>query len=132
MSTAVKVTQEVSKNLDVGDIVQVDLQPVKGSETDKRRPCIVVSVKQMNAVSRTVTVIPVSHGTGPIMRICPTISTAQNDANIDGNIVVPQMLALDLVARSAHVIGKITDPELILHTQRVIAATLGIGASTFE
>jgi mRNA interferase MazF len=41
-----------------GDVVWVDLDPARGSEADKRRPCIVVSNDANNRAAATLTVVP--------------------------------------------------------------------------
>jgi len=43
-----------------GSVVWVALDPVRGAEVPKTRPCIIVSRDVANQVSRTVTVIPLS------------------------------------------------------------------------
>ena len=43
-----------------GSVVWVALDPAKGAEIPKTRPCAVVSRKIANEVSRTVTVVPLS------------------------------------------------------------------------
>lgn len=43
-----------------GDIYEVNLDPVVGSETGKRRPALVVSNDINNEFSQTVTVLPIS------------------------------------------------------------------------
>ena len=54
-----------------GDVVWVDLDPVRGSEADKRRPAIVVSNDGANRTAQTlgrgvVTVVPVTSQTGRV------------------------------------------------------------------
>lgn len=56
-----------------GDIVAVDLEPVRGAETDKRRPAVVVSNDLANLTSArlgrgVITVVPV---TSSVTRIFP-------------------------------------------------------------
>ncbi len=43
-----------------GDIYEVDLDPVVGSETGKRRPALIVSNDVNNQHSETVTVLPIT------------------------------------------------------------------------
>ncbi|MBI2305565.1 MAG: type II toxin-antitoxin system PemK/MazF family toxin [Chloroflexi bacterium] len=43
-----------------GDIYEVNLDPVVGSETGKRRPALVVSNDINNELSQTVTVLPIT------------------------------------------------------------------------
>lgn len=46
-----------------GDVYWVDLNPTKGSEINKVRPCVVVSASPINKVRRTVVVVPLSTST---------------------------------------------------------------------
>lgn len=41
-----------------GDVLWVDLDPVRGSEANKRRPCVVVSNDAANRAAATLTVVP--------------------------------------------------------------------------
>ena len=42
------------------DIYWVDLDPTKGSEIHKTRPCIIVSPDEMNEVLKTIIVVPLT------------------------------------------------------------------------
>jgi mRNA interferase MazF len=42
------------------DVYWVDLDPTKGSEIQKIRPCIVVSPDEMNEVLRTIMIVPLT------------------------------------------------------------------------
>jgi len=43
-----------------GDVYWVDLNPTKGSEINKLRPCVIVSATPINRARRTVVVVPLS------------------------------------------------------------------------
>ncbi|MCF1684334.1 type II toxin-antitoxin system PemK/MazF family toxin [Tetragenococcus halophilus] len=43
-----------------GDILWVDLNPAKGTETKKKRPCLIVSNDQYNQYFNTIIVVPIS------------------------------------------------------------------------
>lgn len=43
-----------------GNVYWVDLNPTKGSEINKLRPCVVVSASPINRARRTVVVVPLS------------------------------------------------------------------------
>lgn len=43
-----------------GDILWIDLNPAKGTETKKKRPCLVVSNAHYNQYFNTVIVVPIS------------------------------------------------------------------------
>ena len=47
-----------------GSLVWVSLDPARGAEVPKTRPCVVVSRTEANDVSSTVTVVPLSSVTG--------------------------------------------------------------------
>ena len=42
------------------DVYWTDLNPTKGSEINKVRPCVVISPPEMNAYLRTVIIVPVT------------------------------------------------------------------------
>jgi mRNA interferase MazF len=48
-----------------GDIYWVNLDPTKGAEIKKRRPCVIVSATPINKARRTVIVVPFSTSTTP-------------------------------------------------------------------
>lgn len=48
-----------------GAVYWVDLDPTRGSETRKTRPCVVVSPDELNAHLRTVIVAPITSGGRP-------------------------------------------------------------------
>ncbi len=47
-----------------GSVVWVALDPARGAEVPKTRPCVVVSRSEANEISWTVTVVPLSSVTG--------------------------------------------------------------------
>lgn len=44
-----------------GDVFWVALDPVRGSEIAKTRPCVVLSVNEINRLRRTVVVVPLTN-----------------------------------------------------------------------
>ncbi|HSW93244.1 MAG TPA: type II toxin-antitoxin system PemK/MazF family toxin [Gammaproteobacteria bacterium] len=48
-----------------GDVYWVDLNPAKGSEINKKRPCVIVSATPINRARNTVIVIPLSTAAKP-------------------------------------------------------------------
>ncbi|MCX7239390.1 MAG: type II toxin-antitoxin system PemK/MazF family toxin [Burkholderiales bacterium] len=48
------------KSIGRGEIHWVNLDPARGSEMAKRRPCVVLSVKEINDHRRTVVVLPLT------------------------------------------------------------------------
>ena len=53
------------KTISRGDVFWVTLDPVQGSEMAKTRPCVVVSLTELNAVRRTVVIVPLTSTTAP-------------------------------------------------------------------
>jgi mRNA interferase MazF len=47
-----------------GSLVWVSLDPTRGAEVPKTRPCIIVSRTEANDISSTVTIVPLSSVTG--------------------------------------------------------------------
>lgn len=46
-----------------GDVYWVDLNPTKGSEINKQRPCVIVGATPINRARNTVIVVPLSTAT---------------------------------------------------------------------
>ncbi|SER84271.1 mRNA interferase MazF [Azotobacter beijerinckii] len=120
------ITEPVRKRLKPGDLIRIALDPTVGSETQKTRPCIVMTEQALNAVSRTIIVVPLSTGGGPIMRLFPVLDPTQNDCGMQGSAVLTQMRALDPVARQGQLLGRITDPAFLEAVRVNLAAALGI------
>lgn len=51
---------KIVRRLRRGEIYWVELDPVKGSEIQKTRPCLIISNDEQNEVSRRVMVIPLT------------------------------------------------------------------------
>lgn len=131
MSTK-KIGANERAQLQPGDIVVAPLDPVMGSETAKRRPLIVVSVQAINERSRTVIVVPLTTGNGPIMRLFPHLDAGQTDCGIYGTAAITQMTSLDLPARGAELVGSVIDPDFMDDLKLRIAAILGITLDTLD
>lgn len=132
MSMSQKITTAVREQLEPGDLIKVNLSPVAGSETANYRPCMVISEQAFNALSRTVMVVPITHGSGNIMRLFPVLGASQNDAQIDGTLVLTQVNSLDLVERGARLVGKVTDPDVLKQVKLRLAAIQGITVSLLD
>jgi mRNA interferase MazF len=46
--------------MDRGDIYWIDLEPTKGAEIKKLRPCVIISATPVNKARHTVVVVPLS------------------------------------------------------------------------
>jgi mRNA interferase MazF len=73
-----------------GDIFLVALNPTRGSEIRKTRPCVVVSPDELNAHLRTVIVAPLTTGGHPY----PFRVRCRFDGK-DGHVAADQLRAID-------------------------------------
>jgi mRNA interferase MazF len=76
-------------NLLRGEVWWVDLNPTRGSEINKKRPCVIVSVDTLNQRRRTVVVIPLS--TSPVAH--PPLTVAVSAGGRAAVAVIDQIRA---------------------------------------
>lgn len=89
-----------------GDIVLVDLEPVRGSEADKRRPCVVVSNDGANERATqlgrgTVTVVPLTTNTRHVHPFQVVLAAASTGLRADSKAQAEQVrsLAVERIGR---------------------------------
>jgi mRNA interferase MazF len=90
-----------------GDIYLVSLNPTRGSEIMKTRPCVVVSPDELNAHLRTFIVAPLTTGGHPY-----PFRVRCHFENKDGHVVIDQLRAVDrdrLIKR----LGVLADDTLV-------------------
>jgi len=78
------------------DIYWVDLNPTKGAEARKKRPCVIVQSSLVNKNSRTVIIAPLlpDHKNWPfVVNIKPSKT---NNLDKDRNLNLKQMRAVDV------------------------------------
>jgi mRNA interferase MazF len=56
----------MSNTIKRGSVYWTALDPVRGSEIAKTRPCVVVSAEEINAVRRTVVIVPFTTTPSPV------------------------------------------------------------------
>ena len=78
-----------------GEIWWVDLQPVVGHETDKKRPCLILQNDIGNQNGTTTIVAPLLPGTKTYPFVVNVIPTSQNGLKGDRYINLSQMRAVD-------------------------------------
>ena len=89
-----------------GDVFLVQLDPSRGGEIRKRRPCVVVSPDDLNAHLRTVIVAPmIKGGHGYPFRIPCTFD------GTEGFVVIDQLRAVD-VERFTKRLGRVSPTTL--------------------
>lgn len=95
--------------LQQGDILWIDLNPAKGSEIKKKRPCIIISNQNYNHFFNTSLVLPISssdkYRSNPKYTESPFFETIDL-TNTHGTILLQHLRAVNVLARSD---GKVVD-----------------------
>lgn len=106
-----------------GDILWIDLDPAKGSEIKKMRPCVVISNNNYNYFFNTALVLPISssekYRNNPKYADSPFFEPISL-ANIHGTILLQHLRAVNVSARSnGDVIDKLTIDKINSITERL-------------
>jgi mRNA interferase MazF len=80
----------VSRTVDRGGVYLVELDPTRGSEIRKTRPCVVVSPDELNHHLRTVIVAPMTTGGQPYLWRVPC-----RFRNRAGAVAIDQLRTVD-------------------------------------
>ncbi len=80
-----------------GSVVWVTLDPARGAEVPKTRPCVVVSRTEANEISWTVTVVPLSsvRGSRQDRLIQPILSLKETRLTKDSRALCDQVRTID-------------------------------------
>lgn len=94
-----------------GSVYWVNLNPTKGSEINKKRPCVIVSATPINRARNTVIVVPLSTAARPrppivisveclgkhVVAVCDQIRTVDKTRLVEsaGNLSAKDMDSLD-------------------------------------
>jgi mRNA interferase MazF len=90
-----------------GEIYWVDLNPTKGAEINKLRPCVIVTVTPINRARRTVVVVPLS--TSVTAR--PPLVVSVPSAGDISTVVCDQIRAVDK-SRLTRKSGQLSDSDM--------------------
>lgn len=111
-----------------GEIWLVDLEPVLGSEADKRRPAVIVSNDRANAaavrsVRGVVTVVPVTSNTARVFPFQTLMPAAATSLRVDSKAQAEQVRSI-AVRRLGALVGRVPadvlsdlDEALRIHLQ---------------
>lgn len=111
-----------------GDICLVDLEPVRGSEANKRRPAVVVSNDRANSVAArlgrgVLTVVPVTSNVAQVHPFQVELPASGTGLRVDSKAQAEQVRAVS-VDRLGPVVGRVPaalmvrlDDALRLHLQ---------------
>lgn len=99
-----------------GEVWQVDLEPVRGSEADKQRPAVLVSNDRANTVAArlgrgVVTVIPVTSNTARIFPFQVLLAAKSSGLNVASKAQAEQVRSV-AVQRLSHRLGRVSAGEL--------------------
>jgi mRNA interferase MazF len=108
-----------------GSLVWVSLDPARGAEVPKTRPCVIVSRTEANDVSSTVTIVPLSSVKGRAMDrlVQPLLSAKETHLPKVSRALCDQVRTIDkrrireiLGVLGQELVGRI-DRGLILHLE---------------
>jgi mRNA interferase MazF len=108
-----------------GSLVWVSLDPARGTEVPKTRPCVVVSRSEANDISSTVTVVPLSSVQGRVAErlVQPLLAAKETQLPKDSRALCDQIRTIDkrrirtsIGVLSSEPLSKI-DRGLILHLE---------------
>jgi mRNA interferase MazF len=94
--------------LDAGDLVWVELDPVRGREQSGRRPAIVITPAAYHRVSSLALVCPITTNPGA----WPFKVPLPDDLGIKGAVLVDQVRAVDRAQRVVRRAGRVPDETL--------------------
>ena len=95
-------------DLDAGDLVWVELDPVRGREQSGRRPAVVITPAAYHEVSGLAVVCPITANPGP----WPFKVPLPDALEIKGAVLVDQVRAVDRVQRIFGRAGRVPDETL--------------------
>lgn len=90
-----------------GDVYWVDLNPTKGSEINKLRPCVVVGATPINQARHTVLVIPLSTSA----KARPPLTISVSCLNAQVTAVCDQLRAVDK-SRFKKQVGSLSEKDM--------------------
>jgi len=99
-----------------GEVWQVELDPVRGSEANKQRPAVVVSNDRANATATrlgrgVVTVIPITSNTARVFPFQVLLSSEASGLAVDSKAHAEQVRSV-AVQRLLHRVGRVSPTEL--------------------
>ena len=114
------------RRCEAGDLVLVDLDPVRGTEQDGKRPAIVISSSGMHEFSRRALICPITRNRQP----WPTKVMLPDGLNVNGAVLVDQLRSIDRKERILRHLGRA--PDHVLREVHVrLAALLSVGDQGF-
>ncbi|WP_375453522.1 type II toxin-antitoxin system PemK/MazF family toxin [uncultured Methylobacterium sp.] len=91
-----------------GELLLVDLEPVRGTEQNGRRPALVISEDDMHLLARRVIICPITRNRDP----WPTKVFLPPGLAAEGAVLVDQVRSIDRDARTLRSLGFVPDGVL--------------------
>lgn len=108
-----------------GDIVLVDLEPVKGSEQGKKRPCLIIQNDVGNKYSPTTIVAPLTRSYDKIYPINVEVKSRDSGLEKDSVVLLNQIVTVDIEERILEKLGQLLG-EKMRKVDRAIKKSLGL------
>ena len=112
------MTTPVERRTRPGELVLVDLEPVRGTEQNGRRPALVVSNNDMHLLARRVIICPITRNRDA----WPTKVMLPAGLAVEGAVLVDQVRSIDRDARILRSLGFV--PVIVLAEVRGRLAAL--------
>lgn len=110
-----------------GDLVLIDLGPVRGTEQDGQRPALVISSSEMHAFTRWAVVCPITRNVHP----WPTKVFLPDGLAAAGAVLADQVRSIDRRERVVRKLGEVPNP-ITSAVRAKVAALLGIDCEVRE
>ncbi|MFH1257701.1 MAG: type II toxin-antitoxin system PemK/MazF family toxin [Candidatus Micrarchaeota archaeon] len=109
-----------------GDVVLANLEPVRGSEQGKTRPCLIVQNDTANKYSNTTIIVPITSKI-PDREYPTTVFLEENSAGLKdaGTILCNQIRTISIESRIIRKIGRL-QPEKMRKVDDAIKASLAL------
>ena len=112
-----------------GQVHLVDLEPVRGSEADKRRPAVILSRDAANRAAEVrgrgvVTVVPVTSSVRRVLPFQVLLASARVGLEVDGKAQAEQVRSVDVV-RVGDQVGALP-PDLLAEVEDALRLHLDL------
>ncbi|AYO83846.1 type II toxin-antitoxin system PemK/MazF family toxin [Methylobacterium brachiatum] len=104
-----------------GELLLIDLEPVRGTEQNGIRPALVVSDPDMNHLTRRVIICPITRNPHP----WPTKVFLPAGLAVKGAVLVDQVRSIDRAARILRSLGSAPD-EVVAEVRGKLRTLLGL------
>jgi mRNA interferase MazF len=112
-------------NIKRGDILLVDLEPVKGSEQGKVRPCLVIQNDVGNKNSPTTIVVAITSQTQKQFPFTTLITKADSNLKNDSVVLCNQIRTISTKERTISRIGKLNS-KVMNRVDNALKISLGL------